>query len=220
MPPALAGPSSPGSTKPAADPWQRWLRARVRLAPGALVQSPHWVQTAFEHAWAPVQSLARQVRCLPPGLVAFLPSCEGGWVAIVKGESRYVPGPASLRQRLVNNVAYVSIQDLARDNERPLHVIGHLVDHYLGSGGESEGPWFSDGAGLAPAWQQAAERLVQRFGLGYGIDEIAQSGSRDYFAQSLAWYCRDRRRLNVADPQIEKWFRTTLWSDAFWDVNE
>jgi hypothetical protein len=52
--------------------------------------------------------------------------------------------------------------------------------------------------------------------LGYGVDEVAQSHPRDYFAQSLALYCRDRGRLNVADPQIYRWFRSTLWNKAFW----
>ncbi|MFN2225270.1 MAG: hypothetical protein ACK2UY_03165, partial [Anaerolineae bacterium] len=58
------------------------------------------------------------------------------------------------------------------------------------------------------------------FALGYGVDEVARASVRNYFARSLAWYCRDREGLNVADPQIDKWFRTTLWSEAFWRVDE
>jgi hypothetical protein len=58
--------------------------------------------------------------------------------------------------------------------------------------------------------------LVRLFPLGYGLDEVALSGPRNYFAQSLAFYCRDRQRLNVADPQIDKWLRSTLWQAGFW----
>jgi hypothetical protein len=69
---------------------------------------------------------------------------------------------------------------------------------------------------MTPTLRQAGERLPRLFALGYGVDEVAQADVRDYFAQSLAIYCQDRKRLNVADPQIVKWFRSTLWSDGFW----
>ncbi len=196
--------------------WQEWLHARARLMPGLLIESPSWVRQAFEHDWAPMQALARQVKRLPPALAGFLLGYSSGFVAIATGESRYVPGPVSLRGREVHNVAFVSVADLARDNEQPLHVIGHLVDHHLGCGGRPQGRWLSEGGGVTPAWQKAGERLSGLFALGYGVDEVARSGVRDYFARSLALYCRDRRRLNVADPQIEKWLRNTLWNETFW----
>jgi hypothetical protein len=116
----------------------------------------------------------------------------------------------------VENVAFVSVQDLSLNNERPLHVIGHLIDHHLGCGGDAQGPWLSEGGGGIPLWQEAGARLGSLFALGYGIDEVARSNVRDYLAQSLALYCRDRQRLSVADPQVTKWLRSTLWNDAFW----
>jgi hypothetical protein len=195
---------------------QEWLHARARLAPDLLARSPGWVRGVFDHAWAPMQALARQIEPLPAGLWDFLLSCPGGFALIVPGESRYAPGPAAIRDRTVHNVAYLSAADLARDNERPLHVLGHLIDHHLGCGGEPDGPWLSDGAGVTQRWGEAGARLPRLFALGYGVDEIAGANVRDYFAQSLALYCRDRQRLNVADPQIDKWFRSTLWNETFW----
>ena len=47
-------------------------------------------------------------------------------------------------------------------------------------------------------------------------DEAAAASVRDYFARSLAWYCRRPRDLNVADPNIWKWFRATLWNRGLW----
>ncbi|MGD8464679.1 MAG: hypothetical protein PVI09_12510 [Anaerolineae bacterium] len=184
--------------------------------PNLLAQSPSWIRGMYDHAWAAMQQLERQVRCLPPALLDSLLECEGGYVAIVSGTSHYVPGAAVVRQRQVQNVAYVAVEDLAGDTEQPLHVIGHLIDHHLGCGGAPDGPWLSEGGGLRPAWQAAGERLVRLFPLGYGLDEVALSSPRNYFAQSLAIYCRDRQRLNVADPQIDKWFRSTLWQAGFW----
>jgi hypothetical protein len=190
-----------------------WLHARARLKPDLLIQSPPWVRGVFDHGWAAMEALARQVRHLPAALWSYLLACEGGFVLIATGESRYVPGPAQ-------NIAFVSVEDLAQDNSRPLHVIGHLIDHYLGCGGGVEGTWLSKGGGVTSGWEQAGERLRSLFTLGYGIDEDALSSVQDYFAQSLATYCRDRRRLNVADPQIYKWFRSTLWNESFWSPKE
>jgi hypothetical protein len=195
-----------------------WLQARARLQSDLLRHAPPWVQGVFEHAWAPMQALARQIRCLPTGLWKYLLGCPGGFVVISAEESRYVPGPVTVRHRRVQNVAFVSIADLADKNERPLHATGHLIDHHLGCGGQAEGAWLSEGGGVTARWQEAGARLQRLFALGYAVDEIAQSDVQNYFAQSLALYCHDRQRLNVADPQIYKWLRSTLWSEAFWQA--
>ncbi|MGD9144397.1 MAG: hypothetical protein PVI80_02445 [Anaerolineae bacterium] len=184
--------------------------------PGLLSQSPPWVRGIFDHTWAPMEAMARQVHCLPPALWDFMLKLDCGFVAIRSGDSEYVPGPARLRQHTVQNVAYVSVTDLAQDNERPLHVLGHLLDHHLGCGGAVEGRWFSQGGGLVPEWQLAGERLPRLFSLGYAVDSVAESSVQDYFAQSLALYCRERQHLNTADPQIYKWLRNTLWDKGFW----
>ena len=188
--------------------------------PGLLVQASPRVRGTFDHAWAPMEALAQQFRRLPPALWSYLLDCAGGFVAISIGESRYVPGPATIRHQNVENVAFVSVEDLVRDNECPLHTMGHLIDHYLGCRGDPDGPWLSDGGGVTPNWRQTGSRLLRLFALGYGVDEVALSNVRDYFAQSLAVYCRDRQRLNVADPQIFKCLRSTLWNEAFWRALE
>lgn len=195
---------------------QAWVHARVRLEPQLLIQAPPWVRGVFDHAWAPVKALSQQVRQFPGAMWHTLLEYPGGYVAVCVGESRYVPGSAVVRNRRVQNVAFVSVVDLAAGNERPLHVIGHLLDHYLGCAGEANSAWLSEGGGLTPGWQEAGARLRRAFALGYGVDEIAQSNIRDYLAQSLACYCQERRRLNVADPQIYKWFRHTLFNESFW----
>ncbi|MCL7452189.1 MAG: hypothetical protein M8467_03980 [Anaerolineae bacterium] len=214
-----------GSRPPGEQEWIRrevqakaWLRARARLVPNLLPRSPGWVRSRFEHAWAPMEALSQQVRLLPADLWEVLLGFETGFVAISNAESRYLPGPAMVNGREVHNVAIVSVEALARDNEQPLHVIGHLIDHHLGCGGTPEGAWLSEGGGVRPRWQEAGQRLLPLFALGYAVDEVAAAGVRDYLAQSLALYCRERQRLNVADPQIYKWLRSTLWHPGFWRV--
>jgi hypothetical protein len=218
-PPLSISSSASGGCPPVTDLERKsraWLRARARVLPGVLLQSPPWVRGVFDHAWAPVEALAREIRLLPIWLWDYLLSYQGGFVAISSGQSRYTLGPVALRGSQVQNVAYVSVEDLARGNERTLHVLGHLVDHHLGCGGDAESPWLSDGGGTTPVWQEAGARLPRIFGLGYAADEVARSNPRDYFAQSLALYCRDRQGLEVADPQITKWLRSTLWAEGFW----
>jgi hypothetical protein len=165
-----------------------------------------------------MHAFARQIERLPVDLWGYLVGCPGGYVIIGTGESQYRAGPTVLRQQRLENVAFVSVEDLAADNERPIAVLGHLIDHYLGCAGDPDGLWLSEGGGTRPAWRVAGARLPALFALGYGVDPVAQSGVREYFAQSLAFYCRDRQRLNVADPQICRWFKSTLWNRAFWQA--
>ena len=198
------------------DSAQSWLRARARLESRVLIRAQPWVRGVFDHAWAPMRALGREVACLPAALCDHLLGFDSGYVAIGASTSCYVPGPAVVRQRRVQNVAFVCIEDLAMENERPLHVIGHLIDHHLGCGGELESAWLTGGGGQSPQLKAAGARLPALFALGYAVDSVAESDVRDYFAQSLALYCRDRRRLNVSDPQIHKWLRSTLWDPAFW----
>jgi hypothetical protein len=208
-----------------------WLRARVRLAPGALGRQRGPSGNRFDHEWAPALILAQHIRALPPMLWEVLLSLESGFVILVAGRSRYMPGTLSFRRRQLRNVAFVSLGDLVGPGAHivreepagidsstwaPLHVMGHLIDHHLGCAGEEQGAWLSDGGGATFAWRAAGSRLGRLFGLGYGIDEVARSNVRDYFAQSLAAYCCNRQALNAADPQISKWLRTTLWNGAFW----
>ena len=61
-------------------------------------------------------------------------------------------------------------------------------------------------------------RLARLYARGYGSGAVARSSPQDYFAQSLALYCRERQRLNVADPQSDRWRRSTLWDDSFWQA--
>lgn len=195
-----------------------WERARVRLAPRLLAEASPAARDRFEHEWAPVEALRSHLRLLPAAVWDYLLGGAGGYALITPGPSQYVPGESVVRGRALRNVAMVSIDDLAAvpDSARPLHVIGHLIDHYLGCAGRPGGAWLSAGGGVTARWQEAGARLARLYVLGYAVDEVAAANVQDYLAQSLAVYCHDHRRLNVADPQIEKWLRTTLFDEHFW----
>jgi hypothetical protein len=198
---------------PSLDPW---LRGRLRLAPHVLAQALPATRRRFAHAWAPTAVVVRQVRCLPPALQAYLQSCASGWLVIGAQPSTYRPGEQTLHGRTLHNVAYLSVDDLATGDPSPLHAIAHLIDHHLGCRGAPDGPWFSDGGGPTAGWRQVGARIPGLFALGYAVDAIAAGNVRDYLAQSLALFCLERQRLNVADPQIYKLLRSSLLSDGFW----
>ncbi len=197
-------------------PLGTWLQARLRIAPNLLSRATPATRNRFAHAWAPAAVVRRQARCLPLALQTYLAACPSGWLVIAAQESEYVPGPRPLRDQVLNNVAFLSVDDLAAGNEAPLHAIAHLIDHHLGCGGAPEGAWFSEGGGPTPGWRETGARIPGLFALGYAIDPVAEASVRDYLAQSLALYCLDRQRLNVADPQIYRLLRSTLLSDAYW----
>lgn len=193
-----------------------WFIARARLTPNLLAQAPPWVRATYDHPWAPMQAMASQLKCFPDDLWDYLLSQPTGFIVIGK-DSRYEPASIQLGEKELCGVAHVAIQDLARNNKRPLHVLSHLIDHHLGCQGHHEGPWMTQGSVARHEWTQAAQRLDRLFALGYGIDPVARANPQDYFAQSLAWYCQDRQKLNTADPQICKWFRSTIWNPSFWE---
>jgi hypothetical protein len=206
-------PSRPASQPPPLGPW---LRARLRIAPNLLSRAAPATRRRFAHAWAPTVVVQRQVRVFPAALQDYLARCPTGWLVVAPRSSGYAPGPQPLRGTTLHHVAYLSVDDLAAGNEAPLHAIAHLIDHHLGCGGAEEGPWFSEGGGPTPGWQEAGARISGLFALGYAVDPVAAASLRDYFAQSLAVYCLDRQRLNVADPKIYRLLKSTLLSDAFW----
>ncbi len=189
---------------------------RLHVTARALELSPAAVQQHFKHIWEPLDDLSRRFSILPLGLIRFWLAQSGGHVVITHMPSRYETGIQTLKRQVLHNVAHIRLSDLASAPLEALVPVGHLLDHLLGSGGVSEGPWLSEGGGVNPTLRKVGQRVETLFALGYGFDQAACADVRSYFGRSLALYLHDRRALNIADPQIERLLRTTLLSDAFW----
>lgn len=194
---------------------ERLKMDRMHVAPRTLDLSPLHLRERFGNIWAPLEELTRRLRPLPAGLVRYWLAQRGGHVIIVHHPSRYEAGDQPFGSQSLHNVAYVSLSDLASDSIEALVVVGNLLDHLLGSGGE-EGPWLSSGGGTNSPLREVGARIAEYFPLGHGFDEMARTDPNAYFARSLAQYLHDRRSLNAADPLVEKLLRQTLLSDAFW----
>lgn len=195
-------------------------RRKLHLVPGALARLPTAISERFDNPWAAVETLKRQLRPFPTGLLRFWAAQERGHVLIGPRDRGYVPGPQQCGRRILDGVAHLALADLAAANARPLVLIGHLLDHLLGCYGAPEGTWLSDGGGITPRWQEVGRQVRELFALGYGQSEAAQRDPHVYFAEGLAAYCRDRRALNVADPLLERLLRRTVMNEAFWVAEE
>ncbi len=189
---------------------------RVHVAPRAFELSSAPVRRRYSNMWEPVEDVATRLHSFPLGLVRFWLSQPGGHVVLTNLPSSYVGGELRLKHGPASNVACVGIADLAAGSPEALVPLGHLLDHLAGCGGAPEGQWLSEGGGISPDLVAVGMRVQKLFALGYGFDTAARRDERTYFARSLAMYLTDRRVLNVADPQIEKLFRTTLFSEGFW----
>jgi hypothetical protein len=196
--------------------WERLKVDRVHMAPRAFDLSPSQVQQRYRSAWAPLVDLLGKLRPSPDGLLRFWLCQPGGHVVITHLGSRYEEGERDLKSGPIHNVAYAGLTDLAAGSLEALVPVGRMLDHLLGSGGATDGPWLSEGGGVSSALEGVGSQIVRLFPLGYGFDALACHDVRSYFSRSLAMYVQDRRALNVADPHVERLLRTTLFSAAFW----
>jgi len=189
--------------------------SKIHLTPRLLDLCPRRITGQFPSPWAPVEMLAQRLHPLPASLVQFLAHTPRGHILLTYRPSHYEPGGCSLRGRELEAVALIALADLIEAPLRAFQMIGHLLDHLLGCQGIPQGKWLSDGQGFNPPWMEIARQIPRLFALGYAVDEIAATTPRCYFARSIAWYIQDRRRLNTADPLIEKLLRRTLFDEGF-----
>jgi len=191
-------------------------QTKLGIVPGTVARAPRSIARHFESDWAPVERLAAHLVCLPDGALRFLATIQGGHILVAPDTEGYFIGEQSVRQRTLWNVAYIPLAALLDPaDRRPLQVVAQLLDHYLGCLGAQEGPWLSEGGGYNARWQAVGCRILQLAGLGY-LSEGNPLTPRAYFARALAWYCHDRRGLNVADPKMQRLLADTIMNDGFW----
>jgi hypothetical protein len=189
--------------------------SKIHLTPRLLEDSPRRISRRFDSVWAPAEALARHLNVLPTALVQYLIRISRGHLVLTAEASSYNVEAMSRHGQALEAVAFLSLADLVEEPLRVFHIVGHLLDHVLGCGGDPLGKWLSDGHGLNGSWAGIGSQIPPLFELGYAVDEVAATDSRQYFARSLAWYIQDRPRLNVSDPLIERLLRLTLFSESF-----
>lgn len=190
---------------------------KIHLYPRLFSLLPPDVAEGFDSQWSPVVHLADHLARLPCGALHFLlASPTGALVVSPTDDLHYARGANQLHKSRLENVAFIPAASLLGDGTAPLHIVTHLYDHLLGSGGAAAGANLSDGVGITPAWTEVAAQIREAFALGYNPDPLCQTDCADYFAQSVAWYALRRKELNAVDPPMYKLLKRSFFSETFW----
>ena len=192
------------------------ITEKMHVEHQALRLSPTAVRRRYDHAWAPVQHMEKVLSPCPEGLLRWWAESPRGHLILTHLPSRYAEGPQAVRKEMVENVAYVCLNDLHRNPQIVLRAVASLLDHLLGSDGAPKGRRLSDGSGVIPALEDVGQKVQEYAALGYLEDVVEESDSREYFEAAFTLYLTNRRDLKVADPRIEKLLHTTILSESFW----
>lgn len=190
------------------------LRDKVHIRPGTLARLPTAQAQQLSSPLALGRLALRPLAAAPPPLLHFWQQHPRGHVVVSSQRHGYQPGRQQVGRRSLEGIAWLSARILLAESGLALP-IAHLLDHLLGSDGQADAPWLSDGYGRNPAWQEVAQRLWRQFRLGYGPDEVL-ADPHAYFAWGLRTFLADRRQLNVTDPGLERLLATTLFDPTFW----
>jgi len=192
------------------------ITEKMHVERQALRLSPAMVRRRYNHAWAAVQQLENVLRSCPEGLLRWWAESPRGHLILTHLPSRYAEGPQAVRGEMVENVAYICLNDLHRAPQIALRAVASLLDHLMGSYGAPKGRRLSAGTGVIPALEDVGQKVREYAALGYLEDVVEISDSQEYFEAAFSMYIANRRDLKVADPRIEKLLRTTILSEPFW----
>jgi len=190
------------------------LRDKVHVQRGIVARLPSAQAERLRSPLDLSRLLLHPLNASPAALLSFWAYHPRGHAVINLERAGYQPGLHPVGRYTMDCVAWVTVRRLL-DEPQLAPPIAHLLDHLLGSDGDPDGPWLSDGAGRSPIWAEVAARLVREFKLGYAPGEAA-TNPHMYFAWGLRTYLSDRPSLNVADPGLERLLRTTLLDPGFW----
>ena len=194
------------------------LRDKVHILPNTLARLPTQQSQQMRSPLDLGRRLLKPLAPLPAALLRFWAVHPRGHAVISTEGYGYQSGLQPVGGYELDGVAWVSARRLL-DEPGLAEPIAHLLDHLLGSDGQPDGPWLSDGAGRNAAWGDVSYRLQRQAGLGYAPPE-ATASAHSYFAWGLRTYLLDRQSLNTIDPGLARLLTTTLFSAVFWRTAE
>lgn len=190
------------------------LRDKVHILPNTLARLPSQQSQQMRSPLDLGRRLLKPLTPVPEALLHFWASHPRGHAVISPDRHGYQSGLQPVGRYKLDGVAWVSARRLL-DEPGLAEPLAHLLDHLLGSDGQPDGPWLSDGAGRSAAWHDVSRRLQRQADLGYAPPDVSSS-AHSYFAWGLRTYLLDRQSLNIVDPGLERLLATTLFSAEFW----
>ncbi|MCL4835558.1 MAG: hypothetical protein KJZ86_24170 [Caldilineaceae bacterium] len=194
------------------------LQKKIHVAGNAYTDGGRRAQARFSNGWGGAIALAHLLGDLPEIALHWWAAQPNGHLLVTAGDDSYALLLA-VDEREVGAVACIPIGWLVDGKEQALAGALRPLDHLLGCAGAADGLWLSDGGGITPRWQRVGEQIARLFPLGYGEDEASRQDPHSYLAAGLAAALTNRRRLNVADPKLERLLLASLLSPYFWQRN-
>lgn len=189
-------------------------RDKMHVEPRALELSPPTARDHYAHIWEPAESLMRDLKVFPVGLLRLWTDSPAGHLVFTHRASRYEPGPQPWREGFLESVCYLALRDLLGDKREAMWALFDLLDHLLGSYARADGARFSEGEGVTGALGRLARRFRRVHELGYGHDELGARTAEDYFQRTLWLYLAEPRRLNALEPLAYKLYAHGLMQEA------
>ncbi len=196
---------------------QAMLEHKIHVQPDAYARSDGSVQEQLDTGWQGALLLANLLAKLPEPALRWWARQPAGHILFTANDTKYVAGRLDATGR---DLAGVSVLPLALVVRQPRAALVRALlplDHLLGCQGAENGPWLSDGGGVSPRWLSIGVQIARLFPLGYGLSPAAQKDPHLYLAEGLAAALTDRRRLNTADPKLERILKTSILSANFWE---
>ncbi|MHB1317395.1 MAG: hypothetical protein ACYCYF_02125 [Anaerolineae bacterium] len=191
-------------------------RSRIHTDPQAMERAPEPVRQIVSSLWEPAERIRARLAQLPEGLLSLWIESQRGHLVVTHRPSHYAAGIQQWRGRELDGVCYLTATDVLLHPYAAFAAIGDLLDHLLGSRGDSDGVWFADGEGATPELSQLAERFASLNNLGYATPEGGADSPRSYFGHTWALYMTDPGELNTLDPLAYRLYRHALMSQDWW----
>lgn len=207
---------SPGSASQLSQGQRALLARKVHIQPGALAHSSGDVQERLPSSWHAAIDLVSRLHGLPDAAFHWWAEQPAGHVLITTGERAYITGSLDAAQQQLAAVTLIPLAQIVRQPQQAAIAALFPLDHLLGCGGAPHGQWLSQGGGLSRRWQRVGAQLARLFSLGYGLSQAARQDPRIYLAEGMITALHDRRRLNIADPKLERLLGASLLSEGFW----
>lgn len=192
------------------------LRQKIHVVPGALAQSSGDIRQELDSGWNGSTQLVQDLAGLPDAALTWWAAQPRGHILLTAHSDAYEPARLKSDQRHLEGVAQISLSTLVRDPHQAACLALHPLDHLLGCGGAPQGAWLSDGGGINPRWRTVGEQVVKLFDLGYGLSPRARQDPHFYLAEGLVLAMQEKRRLNTADPKLQRLLKASLLNDGFW----
>ncbi|MCZ7572684.1 MAG: hypothetical protein M5U01_29355 [Ardenticatenaceae bacterium] len=142
-----------------------------------------------------------------------------GQIVIARDEQpHYEPGLYLRRDLASQAVLVLTPEVVANDPAAFWAIVGAWLDHWLGCGASTRGPWLSQGGTppRAASIAAAAAALQAVLVRGYAADALALAEPRALFARALALAMTEPLTLSAADPHLARWLQTTLLEESWW----